>query len=95
MTDTYTLNKPLRVVDISSKFTGMWYVETKENPFMHLSVKGEILNCLDINININDLYFKSKHAAEIAAEAYILNEIANLVTDDKVTGDVEQQTMEF
>ena len=94
MTDRYTLRHPIRVVDMKSKYNGKWYVETEENPFMHLSVNWEVVDCLDDDINGDDLYFESRQAALTAGGAYILGH-TKPESDTNVTGDIESQPMTF
>lgn len=92
MTNKYTLKEPLRVVDIASQYHGMWFVETKENSFCYLSNKQKIVNCVDDDTVMDDLYFPSKHAAYACCAGYN----ANNVPVEAVTGDVmEPQVMEF
>ena len=93
MTDTYTPRQPIRVVDLTSQYQGKWFVQTKENDCLYLTVHCTIANCLDDDIIMDELYFHSKEQAKRAIANYIYGGFG--VPVQRVTGDVESQVMEF
>ena len=91
--DVFTLGEPIRVVDLTSPYQGKWYIETKENVFMYLNIHGDVVDCLDDDTVMDDLYFPSKNKALATALAYATG--IKPACLNKVTSDIESQVMEF